>query len=224
MRTINEGNEIDIESQLSTTERMLSVAGGSYLIYNSIIHEGKSLLKAISGSYLMYRGVSGYCPISESFGRNEVDRLGDIHLETEMVVERPRDEVYRFWRDLENLPLFMEHLESVTKIDNKRSEWKAKIPGHLGTISWKSEIIEDTTGDTIGWQSVEGSTIENTGSIRFKDAGNSKTKVSVVISYQAPLGKAGQDLAKVLNPVFKRMVKKDVEDFKHYVEEGKVAK
>ncbi|HEX6981494.1 MAG TPA: SRPBCC family protein [Balneolaceae bacterium] len=222
MNTFREDNEMDIASGLSTTERLLSVAGGSYLLYNTISNKEKSVIKGAVAGYLMYRGISGYCPISESFGKAEVDRLGDIHIETHMTVDKPRNEVYDFWHDLENLPLFMEHLKSVKKIDNKLSEWTTKVPGQMGSVSWKSEIVEDEKGEALGWQSVDGSMIENTGTVRFRDADESGTEVSVIMSYRAPMGKVGEDIAKLLNPVFEKMVREDVQDFKQFVESGKV--
>lgn len=219
---MGDNKEIRLATNLGTTERLLSVLGGSYLLYNAISKKGNSFFKAATAGYMFFRGASGYCPISSSIGVDEVDKVGDININTSLTVNKPRNEVYEFWRDLENLPKFMKHLKSVETINDTVSAWEAKIPGNVGTISWKSEITDDVENEHIGWQSLSESTIENTGNVRFRDAGKFGTEVNVIISYRAPGGAAGEGIAKMLNPVFKSMVKEDVKNFRRYLEAGEV--
>jgi uncharacterized membrane protein len=79
------------------------------------------------------------------------------------------EEVYRFWRNFENLPRFMSHLESVHVTDEKRSHWVARAP--MGTsVEWDAEIIEDRPNYEISWRSLEGADVDNRGTVRFDRA------------------------------------------------------
>lgn len=142
-----------------------------------------------------------------------------------MTVNRPRHEVYNFWRKLSNLPLFMEHLKQVEVIDDKRSHWVATVPGHLGTIEWDAEIAKEIEGELLGWNSLPGATIHNAGKVEFRDAegiGNG-TELTVVITYRAPFGDVGEGIASLLTPMVKKMIIKDVKGFKRYIEAGDIA-
>ena len=58
-----------------------------------------------------------------------VGRGQGIKVERSLVINRPADELYAFWRNFENLPRFMDHLESVTVLTPGRSRWTARAPG-----------------------------------------------------------------------------------------------
>jgi uncharacterized membrane protein len=91
-----------------------------------------------------------------------------LHVIKSVTVNRPRQEVYEFWRDLERLPTFMIHLKAVTEREDRRSHWVVNAPG--GLVEWDAEIIDDRAGEIISWQSLEGSDVPNGGSVRFTDA------------------------------------------------------
>jgi hypothetical protein len=135
------------------------------------------------------------------------------------VVNKPKDEVYAFWRKLENLPLFMKHLATVTEIDQKHSHWEAVIPGNIGKIKWNAEIVKEEPGYMIGWQSIQNATIQNAGKVVFNDAlGGQGTELDVVITYHPPAGEIGSGISKLLNPVFEKIIRQDVMNFKEYIE------
>lgn len=208
---------------LGTTERVLSLMGGTYMLYDALAKKRKSMLEAVSAGYLLYRGATGYCPMYEAIVPGKTGRKGKrINVETNVRVNKPRSEVYSFWRELENLPLFMNHLERVTTLDDDSSEWEAKIPGGLGTVSWEAVIVEEEQDRRIKWKSLPDSTIENEGTVMFRDAGDSGTEVDVNISYNTPLGAPGDEVAKLLTPVFKSMVTKDIRNLKRYMETGEI--
>lgn len=152
---------------------------------------------------------------------NSAGEKYDINIETQIRVHSSRQEVYDYWRKLENLPNFMEHLESVKQLDKTTSEWKAKVPGGVATIDWKAEIVEDKRLGRISWKSVEGADVENAGTVDFFDAGKQGTDVHVVISYHAPAGKVGSAIAKLLNPTFETLIENDIKRFAEVMEEGK---
>ncbi len=213
----------DMNPNLGTTERILSLMGGSYMLYDALVRRRKSLVEAVTAGYLLYRGATGYCPMYEAIVPEKAGRRGKrIDIETNVRVNKPRSEVYSFWRKLENLPLFMKHLERVT-MNGDSSMWEARIPGGLGTVSWEAVIVEEEEDERIKWKSLPGSTIENEGTVTFRDAGDSATDVNVKISYSTPLGAPGDEIAKLLTPVFKNMVTKDIRGLKQYMETGEVA-
>lgn len=203
-------------------ERVISGLAGGWLLLNGI--KNLSLLRAGLGGYLVYRAATGHCPLYSAMGKPHLpDPVKNINIRTTVQVNRPREEVYAFWRRLENLPLFMQHLNKVEAIDDRTSHWEANIPGGLGTISWDAAIVEENEGRFIGWNSLPGATIENAGKVEFRDLGDGWTELHVVITYRAPLGAAGQGLSTLLNPMFEKMVRRDIKSFKKYIEAGDVS-
>ncbi|OYQ36335.1 hypothetical protein CHU92_09960 [Flavobacterium cyanobacteriorum] len=213
----------DFNKNIGSFERVISVLGGCYLLYDSLKNK-RSIPEIGAAGFMIFRGVSGYCPVNHAgellLQKNTEKRSSNINIHTRLIVKRPADEVYNFWRHLGNLPLFMEHLESVDVLSPTLSEWKAKLPGGIGSISWKAEIVKEEPFHYIGWRSLADSAIRNAGKVEFKDAGELGTLVHVVFSYHAPMGFAGEEIGRLLNPVFEKMVRKDIMGFKRYMETG----
>jgi len=205
---------------LGKTERAISAAGGSLLVYLvSRKHKRESLLLA-AGGYLLYRAISGKCPISTALREGGRDRRpSNVNVRTQVTVNSPREDVYAFWRRLENLPLFMKHLDSVDELSDTISAWKVRIPGGLGDIRWEAEIVRDIPGTELSWQSAPGASIENAGKINFSDAPSGGTRIDVMISYRAPLGVVGERLSRLLTPVFRDIIEKDIQGFKQFMED-----
>ncbi len=205
-------------------ERIISAAAGAFLLSsglsNLFSNPINALVKTAIGGVLLYRGASGHCPIYSSMGKTRgVAHTSAINIRTSLIVNKPKDEVYAFWRKLENLPLFMKHLASVTEIDAKHSHWEAIIPGNIGKIKWNAEIVKEEEGYMIGWQSIANSSINNAGKVSFNDALNGQgTELEVVISYHPPAGELGAGVAKLFNPVFEKIIRQDVMNFKEYIE------
>jgi uncharacterized membrane protein len=188
----------------------------------------RSIPEIAAAAFMLFRGISGYCPVTDVAERlvnknsshSHRHRTTNINIHSRLIVSRPVDEVYAFWRNLSNLPLFMKHLESVTEVNGHQSEWKAKLPGGVGSISWNAEIVKEEVNKFIGWRSLAGSTINNAGKVEFKDAGELGTFIHVTISYHPSMGSAGEEAAKLLSPVFEKMVREDIMGFKRYMETG----
>ena len=202
------------------TERVISAIAGSLLLYKiTQKHKADSLL-LLAGGYLLYRGISGHCPIHSLFsGRRRVDHTRNVNVRASVVVNRPREEVYAFWRKLENLPLFMRHLESVDEINDITSAWKVRVPGGLGFIRWEAEIVKEEEGSMLSWQSVPGASVQNAGKINFSDTPGKGTRIDALISYHAPMGIFGEEVSHLLSPVFSDMIKNDILGFKHFMED-----
>ncbi|MBD1395575.1 DUF2892 domain-containing protein [Pontibacter sp. JH31] len=208
---------------VSRPERVLSAVGGAALTLLGLRRPGMAgAAAAIAGGVLLFRGATGYCPLNQMLGRNNAQNEDiSVDIIKTITVERPRTEVYQFWRMLENLPKFMEHLESVQQDGPQRSHWKAKIPGGIGTIDWAADIINEKENELIAWRSLPNSDIDNAGEVRFSDSPDGKgTIVQAIISYSPPVGSVGGLAAKLLNPMFQSMVEKDLRYFKRFMETG----
>src|SRR4051812_22284164 len=93
---------------------------------------------------------------AQRLNNNGTARGGTTQVKKSIIINRSPEELYRFWRDFENLPRFMNHLESVRVLDDKRSHWVAKAPAGT-SVEWDAEIIEDRPGELIAWRSLAGS-------------------------------------------------------------------
>jgi uncharacterized membrane protein len=129
-------------------------------------------------------------------------------------INKSPEELYSFWRKLENLPQFMNHLESVEEKDATHSHWVAKAPA--GThVSWDAEIVRDNPNELIAWRSTEDSTVPNSGSVRFVAAPEGRgTEVKVNIEYQPPAGVLGAIVAKLFGEEPQQQVNEDLLRFK----------
>jgi uncharacterized membrane protein len=146
-----------------------------------------------------------------------------MHLRTAITVRAPRDEVYAFWRDFENFPDFMAHVESVQITGDRRSHWKAKGP--IGKVEWDAELVEDNPGRLIAWRSLPHSDVPNYGTVRFQDApGGRGTEVHVNIHYEPPVGKLGVTLAKLFGEEPQQQAADDLRRFKQIKECGQVVR
>jgi uncharacterized membrane protein len=139
-----------------------------------------------------------------------------------ITVNRPTEEVYRFWRNFQNLPRFMASLDTVQVRDERRSHWSVRGPG--GTrFDWDAEIIEDRPNELISWQSLEGADVSNSGSVRFVRApGGRGTEIHLELQYHPPGGFLGAKLAKLIGKAPQRQTEGDLRRFKQVIEAGEV--
>ncbi len=145
-----------------------------------------------------------------------------VEIVQSMSVRASRADVYAYWRRLENLPLFMEHLRSVEATSETRSRWTAKGPGALPDLTWDAEVVDDVPGERIVWQSLPGADVDNAGHVRFADGPDGLTEIHARIAYRAPAGALGAAVARWLDPVLGSAVRQDIARFKHVIEAGEV--
>ena len=208
-RTRNESGGQNI-SRAIVASRWGAVISGSALALLGISRRSKTgLALAAAGGYLAYRGARGTQP-------------KEFYAETSFAINSTPEEAYRFWRNLENLPLFMRHLESVRAIDDKRSEWKAYGP--LGVrLRWTAEIAEEKEPEWLVWRTLEGSDIEHVGSVQFRPApGNRGTIVTAVMEYNPPAGAVGKTLATIVGKDPEFTLREDLRRFKQLIEAGEI--
>jgi uncharacterized membrane protein len=232
LNTTHGQEQTEHTTNVGTTGRVLSLLGGAALAYHGWTKKESPLGKTLTtaGAYLVLRGASGFCLANKAL------HIDTAHSDTEgfavtssVTILKPRHEVYQFWRQLENLPQFMDYLQEVKQIDAKRSHWVAKVPRNLTTkeklttIAWDAVIEVEEEDSRIVWRSLPKSEVENSGEVRFTDAPAGRgTIVQATISYHPPLGAAGQLAAKLLNPAFRELVKQDLRRFKRLLEAGEI--
>jgi uncharacterized membrane protein len=145
-----------------------------------------------------------------------------IHAKASCIVNRSPEEVYSFWRNFQNLPRFMKHLESVHDLGNGRSHWVAKGPAGM-SVEWDATIIADVPNEVITWRSLEGSDVDNAGAVRFEAApGGRGTIVKVNIQYNPPAGVIGATIAKLFGEEPQQQLDDDLRRFKQVLEVGEV--
>ncbi len=149
-------------------------------------------------------------------------RARAIRVTKAITVSVTPEEAYRLWRNFENLPRFMAHLESVRVLDQRRTYWKAKAP--LGaTVEWTAEITEDRPNELIAWQSVEPADVRNSGRVRFTPlSGDRGVEVRVELTYDPPGGIVGATVAKLFGEEPSVQVDGDLRRFKQVLEVGEV--
>ncbi|GGT00041.1 hypothetical protein GCM10010156_67660 [Planobispora rosea] len=158
-------------------------------------------------------------------GSPEVEQVArrGMNLHAAVTVNRPRREVYRRWRDVENLPGFMAHLESVSTTADGRSHWRARGPAGTA-VTWNAKVVEDRPDELISWKSA-GGVVGVTGSVRFADApGGRGTEIHVDLSYRLPTGRAGLLLARLTGEHPEQQVRDDLRRFKQVMETGEVVR
>jgi uncharacterized membrane protein len=159
-------------------------------------------------------------------GRRPADEITEkgVHVEQSMLVGKPAAELYRYWRDFENLPRIMTHLASVKRIDDRRTHWEAalqKLPGVK--IDWEAEITADEPDRRIAWRSLPGSQVDTVGEVRFEKApGDRGTFVHATMSYVPPAGKLGHVVAWLLNETPQQKMRDDLRNFKRLMETGEI--
>ena len=205
------------KKNVPTIERILMIAGGAYVLYKGFSQKESSKIKNTVGGSMLLRGISGYCPAYHAAEKFSADEPHYVNITVSTTVNRPILQVYSFWRNLENLPKFMNHLESVQNLDHEVTEWTANGPLGVGKIRWKAKITKEETGKFLSWKSVNNSSIENIGKVSFKPVGQATT-IDVTILYRAPYGVLGEKAAQLFNSYFKNMVKNDIESFRYYIE------
>src|SRR5690349_9344282 len=166
---------------ISETERWASMAAGAGMVlYGLGRRRASGWLTAGLGALLFRRGMSGHCDVYQALGlstsgtgqdtRQALGGSAGVIVEESVVINRPVADLYRFWRNLENLPRFMSHLESVERITDTLSRWRAKAPAGT-SVEWNAEIINEVPDQVIGWRSIEGSDVVSAGSVNFEPVG-----------------------------------------------------
>jgi uncharacterized membrane protein len=194
---------------------------------------------ALSGAALLYRGATGHCHVYQALGvdhsrsrgtgiiadrhsntRQQLGGARGIHVDESVTINKPIAEVFRFWRNFENLPTFMEHLDSVAVREEGISHWVATGPAGM-RVEWDARIINEVDNKVIGWQSLEGSTVATAGSVNFDETEHG-TRVRVHLQYNPPAGKLGAAIAWLFGEEPNQTIREDLRRFKRLLETGEI--
>jgi uncharacterized membrane protein len=208
-------------------ERGISLASGLALLAYTVTRRPRlSLPLGLDAGYMIYRGSTGHCVFYQMLGINRAEMNGHegIRVERAVTVNLPREELYQIWRDFENLPRFMEHLElvQVDASDSGRSHWVAKGPLDR-RVEWDAEVIEERENELLVWKSLPGSMVESMGRVEFAAApGGRGTVVHVSMEYNPPAGSLGAAFAKLFGREPGHQIKEDLRHFKQIMEAGEI--
>jgi uncharacterized membrane protein len=234
----------DTRHNIARGERIGSVALGAALVGLGIRRRDPiGLVAALFGGYFITRGATGNCLVYRALGvstgsadavlapwhRDDVtgraatvNARKAIKVERAVTIDRPRDELFAFWRNFENLPRFMEHLVSVRVDSPTRSHWEAKAPGGK-TVEWDAEIVNEVPYEIIAWKSVGEPDVANAGAVNFFDApGGRGTIVRVTLDYEPPAGRLGAMLSHFTAEEPDRQIREDLRKFKQLMETGEI--
>lgn len=140
-----------------------------------------------------------------------------------VTIRRPRSELFAYWRDFANLPSFMDNVERIEVLDDRRSRWTVKAPGEA-TVEWTASITDERDGEYIAWATEEGADVPNSGRIEFRDAqGDRGTVVTATILYDPPGGFIGKVIAKMFQREPAIQARRDLRRFKQLMETGEIA-
>jgi uncharacterized membrane protein len=223
----------DMSPNVNTTERIISGAAGGALLAYGIRNGGVTgTLLSILGGAMLFRGATGHSFLYDVAGINTRSNeplgtqkspynrqalSGRVHVTEAIRIDRPANEVYSFWKNFENFPQFMEHVESVTKNPDDTWHWVAKAP--LGTtVEWDARVTSDIQDQRIGWQSTKDSQIPNSGVVEFVGTPDDATELTVTMIYEAPAGKFGEWAAWALGEEPSIQVAEDLQRFKQLME------
>jgi uncharacterized membrane protein len=215
------------KQNVGTNERWASGIGGAVLALWGLRRMSlPGLLVAAAGGALAWRGLSGWCNLYGALGidhagaERTVGNLG-VKIDREIMVAAPPERLYHFWRNFDNLPRIMSHVERVEVLSETRSRWYIKAPAGM-TVSWDAEIINDRPPHLIAWRTVAGSTVSHAGSVRFVPAG-SGTRIEVSLQYDPPGGALAHAVARLMDADAGRLLEHDLQEFKQALESGRLA-
>lgn len=185
---------------------------------------GITALDLIAGRQLAGRQGGGRQAGAARERASRAPRDPSIRVTKAVTLNRPIEEVYRFWRDLRNLPRFMNHLESVEPIGEGLTHWRARGPAGK-IVEWDAEITDDRPNELIAWRSLPGADVNNAGSVRFEPAsGGRGTVVRVELRYVPPAGVFGATIAKLFGREPGQLVQENLRAFKQVMETGEVTR
>src|SRR5919112_4106997 len=150
-------------TNVAEVERWASALGGAALaVYGIEQRSVAGAMIAASGGALIARGATGHCHVyaatgvstAESDTRQALAGSRGVHVQHATTINRRAEELFRFWRNFENLPSFMQHLVSVRQIDQQRSHWVVTAPARQ-TVECDAEIINEVPNELIGWRTVD---------------------------------------------------------------------
>jgi len=213
---------------MGRNDRLASVLGGAGLALLGARRRGLAgALLGAAGAALVARGASGHCPMYQALGassrtglprkrpRAEEDLRPGTSVNASLIVHHPAEVAYALWRDFTSAPRYMDRIVRVEVLDETRSRWTAS--GAMGRgWTWESQVVEDSPGELIVWESLAGSELPNRGWVQFVPAGSDgrQTEVRYFVEFDPPGGVIGEAIAQAFHEAPREMVRGDLRRFR----------
>ncbi|HEV7767980.1 MAG TPA: SRPBCC family protein [Thermoanaerobaculia bacterium] len=200
----------------SESLRWLSVITGSALAaYGLKMRSLPGIALAAVGGALVWRGATSICDphdrnVSVPYGRG-------FRVKESVTIDAPSNEIYAFWRNFQNLPRFMNNIESIDVRDEQHSHWVVRGPAKTN-VEWDAEIINEVPNELIAWRSIDCSEVDNAGSVHFTPTDDGRTEVRVILRYDPPAGILGAKIAKLFGDDPALHVREDLRRLKMLME------
>lgn len=217
----------EARQNVANPERAVSAIGGALVaLYGLGKRNGATPFLLLLGGMLISRGVTGRCQVYDRLGldtnraqgRAGVPGNKGIRVEKSIEVNLAPAPVFGYWRNLENLPIFMPHIKSVKRTEDGISHWKVEGPAGI-SLEWDAEIINERPGEMLAWQSLPGAQVQSAGTVRFAPSKNGTgTLVTVVLQYQPPGGRLGAAVASIFGESPEAQLEADLVRFRDWVE------
>ena len=134
-------------------------------------------------------------------------------------INAPVEQVYAFWTNYQNFPRFMHNVREVRATGNGRSHWTVAGPGGV-PISWTAKLTEQIPNQLLAWETLPGSRVSSSGTVRFEPGPNGGTQVHINLCYQPPGGALGHALAKLFGSDPRSEMAGDLVRMKTLIETG----
>jgi len=213
-------------------ERWVSGVGGAAILFYGLRQEnlGRWPLAAL-GAGLIYQGVSGnnllnYLPIDEDtpligqIASSEPHQPTELRIRKSVTINRPPNELYSYWRKLENLPTFMTHIKSVQEISSEQSHWVVNVVRDM-QLEWDARITVDHPNEMIAWATLPDADVRNRGYVKFIPTQRG-TEVSVSIEYDPPGAAIGALAGRAIKFIAADQIKEEIRHFKALMEAGEM--
>ena len=211
-------------------ERWVSGVGGAALLWYGARQRGISRWSlALAGAGLVYQGISGdnlldRIPMAQDIPvvKQLTSAPTQLRIRKSLTVNRPANELYEYWRNLENLPNFMTHVKSVKDLGEGRSHWKVEVLDKI-QLEWDARITQDRPNEMIAWETEPDADIQNRGYVKFIPTSRGGTEVSVSLEYDPPGAIMGRFAGGAVKFIAEQEIKEQIRDFKRLMELGELA-
>lgn len=207
-----------MQQNWSPATRLISGVGGSLLTLYGLRRSGitKPLLST-AGLIITARSVTNM----DTRSLLGVSGENAIKVRKAINIDAPIDEVYRFWRNFENFKLFMDHVKDIT-VQDDISTWQVAGPAG-STIEFQVHITRDIPNESIAWESLPGSQVQQAGFVHFDPNRDGGTRVTVQIDYLPPAGALGHAVAQLFGVDPRQAMNEDLIRLKSLLEQGKTS-
>jgi uncharacterized membrane protein len=204
----------------SPTKRLIAVSSGGALILVGIATRGVfGTAAGIVGLGFCTRGLTNL-RFRRLIGLQRTPPI--IPIQKTLTVHAPLEHVYDFWTHYEQFPRFLPHIREVRWITPDHSRWV--VTGPLGIpVWWEARVTRLVPNELLAWDTLPGSQVAHSGSVRFESGANMSTRLDIQFAYTPPGGVLGHLLATLLGANPKHLMDRDLVCFKSLLEDGKIS-